>query len=690
MHKLITQKLRHFFLSLVIAVQAFSPAAVLAQEVSDVPPADSETSQSAEATSETTTTETVTSETVPAPETQTTTTSQSEQGPAQPTGASQSSYTYNDESGLWESDYYTWDPVTKQTKPKGEQTYSYNPTSGMWDTTEWYYSPEQGKYLANTTSTPNNPSTASLPLTSAPDSGNTISNTGPNSNNQIDLNGNTNATFDLFFDASISNKIGQMASTGNAYVQGNTYGGNATSGDATSMLNLLNMIQSSWGQLGSQDIALFMANINNDLAGDLVVDPSRVGAGSGNTNLDVTVSVDAAINNDIDVSVASGNAGVLHNTTGGNATSGDAQAVVNLLNLINSAITANKSFIGVLNIHGNLNGDILLPDSMMNAIIAATGPSSNNQINDSAATDIDLSIDDNKTIRNDINTDVSSGNAIVSGNTTGGNATSGSATSNVVLLNMTGQRVVAENALLVFVNVMGSWVGLIFDAPAGTNAVVATGPHSTNTINRSNDLMVDADITKNSLINNNIDVTAETGDATVSGNTTGGNATSGDASVGVNVLNMIDSQFDISDWFGVLFINVFGEWVGSFGVDTEAGEPALPVGGSGGDIPASAASNSNNGTFSFIPKEIATAARSVSSSQSNQQVVAGATTSPQSPVPPANVAVTTASSDNAGAESNSLARNNPNLWVAGLVTFTGLLLLGGERLITMFRGRLAA
>ena len=35
---------------------------------------------------------------------------------------------------------------------------------------------------------------------------------------------------------------------------------------------------------------------------------------------------------------------------------------------------------------------------------------------------------------------------------------------------------------------------------------------------------------------------------------------------------MIDSNMKFTDWFGVLFINVFGTWDGSFGVDTPSGD----------------------------------------------------------------------------------------------------------------------
>ena len=603
-------------------------------------------------------------------------------GPQQPTGAASTTYALNPATGLWENDYYTWDSATGQTRPKTQPSYSYNPTTGMWDTTDWYYSPEAGKYLPNTVSSPVNPYAARM----QGGYGGSIGNTGPNSNNTINYGGNTNGTFDLFFNASISNKIGQMSRSGNASVQGNTWGGNALTGDALALLNVLNMLQASWGDLGSDELSVFMANLDGDITGDLYIDPSQIGTSGGNKNIDVNVASDAAIHNDIDVEVASGNALVSGNTTGGNATSGNAKAVINLLNLINSAIKSKKSFIGVLNINGNLNGDILLPPDLIKAIIAASGPNSNNQITSNSNKSLTVSGTDKKIINNDINAGATTGNANVSNNTNGGSAESGKANTNIVLLNLTGQKVVAKNALLVFVNVMGSWVGLIFDAPAGSYAVAATGPGSNNTINADDNTDVNVDITKTSLIDNDIDATAHSGDASVTSNTNGGNAKTGDADVGVNVLNMIDSDFDISDWFGVLFINVFGSWQGSFGVDTAAGN--VPAGGRGGGdsvgiIPA--LSNPTGNTFGFVPHAahsttiVATANTTGTDGQGGQS--SGQTHGAQTATPTL--------SQHAKVITPAPPHRNSLLWISAITLFMGALLLGGERFIILIRSRQA-
>ncbi len=678
--------IKNALICITVFVQVFLPTAVLAQEANTnvTDPADS-MGQSAESVTpeETPAAKTDTStndQTDPAdpsaavgPQTatgpQTPTGPQTTTGPTSPTGVSGSTYVYNDKTGLWENDYYTWDPVTKQTKPKQKQDYSYNPLTKMWDTTEWYFNPTTQKYEENKISVTSNPNAALR-------SGNaSIGNTGPNSNNTINLGGNNTGTYDLFFDSSISNQIGQLSQSGDATVQNNLQGGGATSGDAETLLNLLNMLQSSWGDLGSDNISTFMANIDGDIYGDLMIDPSGIPVSGGDSNIDVNVSMNGSINNDIDVTAQSGDASVRNNTNGGSAKTGDARVLINLINMINSAIKSNKSFVGVLNINGNLEGDILLPPNLLNAIIASSGPNSSNTINAGGDRNLNVNSTTNTTIDNNIDAQAASGDATVDSNTIAGGALTGNAETNIRLLNLTGHRVVASNALIVFVNVLGSWVGLIMDAPAGTYSAAITGPNSTNTINATGNHNTDIDITANSQIENNIKARAASGDASVTGNTHAGDATSGDASANVNVLNMVDSDFHLSDWFGILFINVFGSWKGSFGVNTPFGD-GVPGGRGGSPLTASSPNNfaavpaTTAGTFAFIPQSNTTG-----SSHTTGTVSASAATT-TTPV----VAASQIQKDAQPIATDSGAGNTSrNWWLASFSMIAFLILVGAER-----------
>jgi len=507
------------------------------------------------------------------------------QGPSQPTGAASTTYTYNDATHMWENDQYVWNPATNQTTPKQTPTYSYNPQTGMWDTTEWVYDAPSGTYKPNIISKAVPPQGAELDTSkgspessdSDPKQAASAKTSGASSPllsllglapSGVDSSGaKSEGIFDLFYNAFISNNIDSSAITGDALVAMNTLAGNALSGDASSIATVFNLLQSVWNMgVTGNAFNIFTQNLFGDILGDLWLqppDPARSSAIPNGGDIDVNISSDAAIHNKITLEATSGDAGVKNNTEAGNATTGTATVIANIINAINSSIISGNSFLGMLNIYGNLDGDILLPQELISTLLAsnAVGTLDTSNINNASVLG---EFNNTASTTNNVNASASSGTANVTNNTEAGNASTGNANTNVTLLNLTGRQVIGKNALLVFINVLGTWVGVIVDAPAGsTSAALGGGIQENSTL--------DINASTNQAIVNDINVAANTGDATVANNTKAGDATSGDAYAAVNLLNLNNSQFALSDWFGILFINVFGTWNGSFGVNTAAG-----------------------------------------------------------------------------------------------------------------------
>jgi hypothetical protein len=457
-------------------------------------------------------------ETVPNPAPAPTPAPAAAQGPATPTGADSSAYTYNPATGLWENGYYTWNPTTHQSSPTTPQQYSYNPATGMWDTTQWVYDAPSGKYVANVVSAPSNPNAASTLQAN-----NNISNTGSGSNNTANTNNSNDAYFNLFYNAKISNTLSQNAVSGAAAVLGNTIGGNAISGNAMDVMNIINMLKSSFGLQNAADLMTFTSNINGNVVGDLHIDPNlinnqSVAVANSNTQNNTTINANGSglINNDITLGANSGNATVDSNTNAGSATTGNATAIANIVNMINSAVAANKSFLGVININGNLDGDILLPPNFLDQLLASNAPHATVNVSDNTTNNLTLNTTNNETINNNVTLAAASGNANVANNTNAGDANTGSANTNLTVFNLTGKQVVAKDSILVFVNVLGQWVGLIMDAPAGTT-VAALGGNVSQNNNLSNNLSVNSDT--NNVISNKVNVNAKSGDAAVTNNT---------------------------------------------------------------------------------------------------------------------------------------------------------------------------
>ncbi len=364
----------------------------------------------------------------------------------------------------------------------------------------------------------------------------------------------------------VQNDVTSEVTSGSAAVTENEEAGDAATGNANASSTTINVANTNGATAGS--FQTFECDITEDQEGNLLIDPlalpgfcqstipgSSAQPSASGQGLQAGANLTEILNNII-LSATSGTATVDGNEQAGNATSGDATALANVLNIANTTIEARNSFLGVINIYADLKGDILVPQSLVDGL---AGNSTGTQANGNATTNI----------TNAINASATSGDATVTGNETAGNAASGEAMTSLTVLNLTGQQVVAKNSLLVFINVLGKWMGMIVPAPGTANAsgtaMLGSGIQGNAA---SSTVGVSTDTTTN--IINNITVDAKSGNATVSHNERAGNATSGKAAAGVNLLNITNSNFRLDDWFGALFINVLGSWMGDFDIQANA------------------------------------------------------------------------------------------------------------------------
>lgn len=552
---------------------------------------------------------------------------------------------------------HAFDSSIRKWVPTVTSSFSWNPTSGLYESPLYRYDPTIGWYFVIPQSQPasalasllaasseSGGSSGLMPLAGPVNTSNpaaalasllgltslTNSNTGPDSQNSISAGSTSELLLQALTAALINNLSNSTAISGDASVSSNTIGGDATSGAASIVENLFNLINAAWSWTNG-GLAYFAQNLLGDHYGDITIDPGTSSQASGGGQLgsynplanlnavnsgtgpDSTNTIDAGssgditvinrpsgtINNDLNLLAMSGSADVTENTKAGNATTGDASIGVNIMNLINSAISSGNSFFGLLNIFGSLNGDILFPDGFLDSVMQPnsgsgsggttasnqnTGPDSTNTIGLDSLLNANVTNSPSGYFNNNLNAQAQSGSATVERNTSAGSATTGNAATNNNLFNLFNTMLSGENAVLVLVNVMGNWVGRIMTLPQASGSTGAlltgdtsiqnlgTGPGSQNNINSDNSLDLDIENSPTALINNNINAGAISGDATVSRNTLAGNATSGNASIATNIANIFGSQLNLTNWFGVLVINVFGDWTGSVAEDTEAGE----------------------------------------------------------------------------------------------------------------------
>ncbi len=537
---------------------------------------------------------------------------------------------------------WAYDDPTQAWVATDQPSFSWNGATGYWISPLYSYDTQSGWYhvihqappapapAAGSGSTgsgnagsANDPASLLASLLGLTDPSN--SNTGAGSNNNANLNNTNTALLQNLAQALVNNNIGSTATSGDASISNSTDAGDATSGNAQVLTNLLSLLNSMWSW-ASGGLTTFVKNIFGDHTGDITLQPGSVSGGGGqlgslpsggsasnsNTGADSTNQAgvsntndltlvnrpDGTINNNLDLLAQSGNASIDKSTGAGDATTGDALVELNLLNMINSAISAGQSFFGLLNIFGNLNGDILFPQGFLNGAVgdsstggggtsvasnSNTGADSNNSAGVTNNNNLTAVNSPSALFNNNIQTAAQSGNAAVTDSTGAGGATTGNADTSTNLYNLFNTSLFGDNAVLVLVNVLGHWVGGIMNLPGGGqsggalltgNASVSnnnTGANSNNDASANTQNNVNLVNAPTGTINNNINAGALSGNATVSDSTGAGGATSGNATVATNVANIFGSALNLKKWFGVLVINVFGDWFGSVAQDTAAG-----------------------------------------------------------------------------------------------------------------------
>ncbi|MEM4736649.1 MAG: hypothetical protein QXD41_02140, partial [Nitrososphaeria archaeon] len=385
-----------------------------------------------------------------------------------------------------------------------------------------------------------------------------------------------------------------------------------TTGDANTTGTIFNNINSN---LAGVTVSEF--NIEDDHRGDYVLDfaancvancgssatsVANINNGSGSTNTATSNTTNndstsqtnnGTVINDMILVANSGDNTASFNT-GGNSSivTGDANVAANILNFVNNNLAGNV-LLGVVNIFGDLIGDIILPDNPC-SICSQSNTAVANANNGSGSTNT-ASVTTNNAENQFQSNDATIENNLVFNANTGGNSTSfntggdssvttGSSNINAQVLNIANTNLSSGDWWLVIVNKAGQWIGQILGAPQGTTVAGSAGTHffvdeygqitAINANNGSNSVnSAAANISNKSTITqnnsahvvNNINLSANTGNNKSSFNT-GGNSSivTGDAKIVANIINFVNNNIVGSGRLVVTFVNVFGNWIGDF------------------------------------------------------------------------------------------------------------------------------
>jgi len=412
--------------------------------------------------------------------------------------------------------------------------------------------------------------------------------------------------------AVVANTLDQSTDTGDNNTSYNVGDSTIVTGDANTTGTVITSVNTN-----VDGIAVSEFNVVDDHVGDIILDFGEsciAGCGqsialdnSGNGAFSYNdASSDTIINNTTDQANVDNSLNLAANTglndanfnTGGdsNIITGDANVAASVLTFANNNFAGNVIY-AVVNIFGDLIGDIILTEEMMNTLCGGTCDSSTTVANSGNGADSTNIADANNITNNDVfqSNDATITNTLILDAETGSNDTNfntngdssiitGDASIDVNLLNIANLNLIGGNLWLVIVNEAGNWVGKIFgsdgtnfagspliefivdpltggitatnsDNGAGSVNQVAANSDSNNTINQTN----------NAVINNELNLSANTGGNTANYNTGGdSNIITGDANIIANIVNFVNNNIVGDGTLLVTVVNVFGSWVGDF------------------------------------------------------------------------------------------------------------------------------
>ena|GEM_PF-4763905 len=220
-------------------------------------------------------------------------------------------------------------------------------------------------------------------------------------------------------------------------------------------------------------------------------------------------------------------------------------------------------------------------------------------------------------VDNNISIDVNTGNNNADFNTGVGSVQTGNAVASVTLTNnlnsnVTGvggfETINVENGQtgdVVFSFADSNLTNIFQNGTSGnayTQAGLAVSDNSITGANSENNSSIQNTNTENTTNNNNgnlvnnININANTGNNSASYNTYGGNVETGDAVVSANIMNILNTNFNVDKWiFGV--INILGDYIGNIILPQEDGTKlaSTTVTQSSGNLITGANSTNNSG-----------------------------------------------------------------------------------------------
>lgn len=370
-------------------------------------------------------------------------------------------------------------------------------------------------------------------------------------------------------DGDVANNVVVDSSTGNNIASENLGDATIESGDALAIANLLNLLNIN---ITASDFEVLCMNLLGDKAKEIDLNAlweeiqNKNGAGfsqvsdENDLSLAVENNNDGNLENNVQVTASTGNNEEAQNGGDAKTNTGDAAAVANVTNVVNTNIVGSKFLLGVINIIDPGTGNIILPRPEKFEAQPASYVSG------------DLSGVENTNIAsldNNLQSLADSGSNGMGNNGKDESIRTGDASSLSNSISLVNMNVWDSSWFFLILNNLGGWTGRVLgwngqegNPEPGTSTFAAGGD------SQSENIPEDASQSpfafqnfNNANVKNNIQTTASTGNNQIIGNTGSASLETGDARSAANLLNLVNLNLIGGRWF-LGIINIVGGWGG--------------------------------------------------------------------------------------------------------------------------------
>lgn len=274
-------------------------------------------------------------------------------------------------------------------------------------------------------------------------------------------------------------------------------------------------------------------------------------------NLEVNNINDADVSNDVVVEANTGGNTIQTENGDSGIQTGDATAISDTVNVINTNIVGNNVLFAVINVYGEWNGDLIVPGEGLLEVSPEPTYTTTEIVNENEAD-----------IVNNLNTEANTGqNTIESEGSGDASITTGSAISTSEVLNVVNTTIIQNNFFFLLINNLGSWTGKVLNWNEEDGTYTNIFSYDFGELADGGESLIDGFLSifnKNTAsVENNVEVSANTGDNTIesSGQNSQSNITTGNAYAQSRAINFVNTNIIGNNWmFGI--VNVMGTWNG--------------------------------------------------------------------------------------------------------------------------------